>query len=698
MQTRKYRRTVKKGGMDKISKLVSSIQELVYPSNVTKSARTSRKKRGSQKHGAKKPLTSKEREQELLDKTISEVGHFMEADKKEREAAKKQREEAEKNAKLEQAKLKAIEGNRRKAEEEAKKAAAKEAEKKAKIAAEEDAKKAKIAAEEDAKKKAREEAEKKAREEAEKEATEEKHLLDNILNAIVENQPITEVLKPAFINKHHLLHLAVEKNSTVSLQSLLQFRPKIDVFDNDGKTPVEIAIQNENHELVRFLVENGASLKKNKMDSETFSIILQTKTKNLDVSWIDDENICSHITKVFPTFATKSYEKQYCIVFLLIAMLTQAYEEFCTIVIKGGKAIQLNFSAVPYPSDDIDVIIIPKYDSVDCKIIAQEAARFIETATGFSILDVPAPSNIMKISYKSPEKYIALADIGYGYNELKPELREKLYKDFKTKKLGGFGSINYLPSGNLILEKLYYIYAYSASSPLFKLQSAEVSDNIEVSENIAYIRVTNEKIDKQNTIVASLEKYKKTKTMDDVLLNTSDDYKELFVNATPKQIDGLIKQKHDNINDNMKGNMEKGGKIKGINVASQEIQNKIGKQFSLVQLAYMSQKYCVINNPEHISQNYCVNNNPEQLVDIGNNHFLEKSREQMLKLAGILNGGKVDREVMLRQFVDHYYSVFGFERDEMMDTLILHSIVHHEWLKPAIYRKPSNGEPYLFRP
>ena len=688
MQTRKYRRTMKKGGMDRVS---SFVYNSIWGNNSNKSTKKQKSKRGSQKHGAKKPLTSKEREQELLDKTILKVSSIIKEEQAKLDAEKKLMAETEAKAKADakkkEADEKARQGNERKAREDALKMAQKNAEKKAREEAEKKAR-------EDTEKKAREEAENKARVEAEKKATEEKHLLDNILNAIVENQSITEVLKPAFINKHHLLHLAVEKNSTVSLQSLLQFRPKIDVFDNDGKTPVEIAIQNENHELVRFLVENGASLKKNKMDSETFSIILQTKTKNLDVSWISDENVCSRITKVFPTFATKSYEKQYCIVFLLIAMLTEAYAEFCTIVIKGGKAIQLNFSEIPYPSDDIDVIIIPKYDSVDCKIIAQEAAKFIERVAGFSILDVMSPSNIMKISYKipstykGPEKYIALADIGYGYNELKPELREKLYKDFKTAKLDSFGSINYLPSGNLILEKLYYIYAYSASSPLFKLQSAEVSDNIEVSENIAYIRVTNEKIDKQNTIVASLEKYKKTKTMDDVLLNTSDDYKEQLENANLKQIDGLIKQKHDNINDNMKGNMEKGGKIKGINVATYELQygmDKYIKQYVLVQR-------------EHMSQKYCVNNNPEQLVDIGNNHFLEKSREQMLKLVGILSGGKVDREVMLRQFVDHYYSVFGFERDEMMDTLIIHSIVHHTWYNPAIYRKPSNGEPYLFRP
>jgi hypothetical protein len=137
----------------------------------------------------------------------------------------------------------------------------------------------------------------------------------------------------------------------------------------------------------------------------------------------------------------------------------------------------------------------------------------------------------------------------------------------------------------------------------------------------------------------------------------------------------------------MVGNMKTGGKIKGIHIATYELQHgmdKYMKQFALVQREYMS-------------TSYCVNDDPEQCVEYGNNHFLEKSREQMLKLAGILSGGTTDRAVMLRQFVDQYYSVFGFERDEMMDTLIIHSIVHHTWYNPTIYRKPSQGKPYLYR-
>jgi hypothetical protein len=605
MQTRKYRRTVKKGGMDKL--LPPSIGKFFG----SKSDKPTKKRRNKSKRDVIVDDRSvEEKEDVLLGETILKISDFMKKDKKEREAVKTEREEAEKNAKLEEAKRKAKEGNERKAIEEAKK-------------------KAKIQALKEARRKA-----------------DEKARLEKAL-------------------------LAEKKRSQKNPESKKEEKIVENVITNNTSTKDDV-----------FHLDNLVPL-----DPKTFRNTLENITAELDVSWISDENVCSHITKVFPTFATKSYEKQYCIVFLLIAMLTKAYAEFCTIVIKGGKAIQLNFSEIPYPSDDIDVIIIPKYDSVDCKIIAQEAAQFIEKATGFSILDVAAPSNIMKISYKGPEKYIALADIGYGYNELKPELREKLYKDFKTAELDRFGSINYLPSENLILEKLYYIYAYSASSPLFKMQTAEVSDNIEDSENIEYIRVTNEKIANQNSIKDSLEKYKTTKTMDDVLLNTSTDYIQQLKSANPKKIDGLIKQKHDNINDNMKGNMGKGGKIKGITVASQEIQKTIGhymKQFALVQVEYKSQIYCISGYDNHC-------------VDIGNNHFLEKSREQMLKLAGILSGRKDDPKVMLHQFIDNYYSVFGLKRDEMMDELIKYSILHHEWLKPAIYRKPSNGEPYLFR-
>ncbi len=591
MRTRKYRRTVKKGGMDKIKAFFG-----------LKSDKPTKKRRNKSKRDADN-RSVEEKEPELLDETILKISDFMKKDKIEREAAKKEREEAEKNAKLEEAKRKAKEGNRRKAEEEAQK-------------------------------KAKAEAAKEARRKADETARLEKALL------------------------------AEKKRSQKNPESKQEEKKVEHVITNNTSTKDDV-----------FHLDSVVSL-----DPETFRDTLRNITAKLDVSWISDENVCSRITKVFPTFATKSYEKQYCIVFLLIAMLTEAYDEFCTIVIKGGKAIQLNFSAVSYPSDDIDVIIIPKYDSVDCKIIAQEAALFIETVTGFSIRDVAAPSNIMKISYKSPEKYIALADIGYGYNELKPELREKLYKDFKTAELDRFGSIKYLPSGNLILEKLYYIYAYSASSPLFTLQSELLRTNME------YIRVTNEKIDEQNIIVASLEKYKTSKEMDKVLLEMSEAYKKQLENATPKQIDGLINQKRHNINDMIVGNMEKGGKIKGINVATYELQygmDKYIKQYVLVQR-------------EHMSQKYCVNDNPGECVDIGNNHFLEKSREQLIRIATILNTGKNIKST-IHAWINTYYSVFGFERDNIMDELILHSILYYPLYNPSIYRKQFDGTPMLFR-
>ena len=661
MKTRKYRRTLKKGGMDRIKKMLG------YSTKPTK-------KRQKKQKPQPKPLTSEERESKLLESTLDKMSKAFKEEYAiliAEEKARKEEAEAEKIA-IQQAEAdrKAREGNMRKAEEDAKEAAKK--------AANKAAKKARIEAENAPKNKKT----KYSSVMVESKIAEETQLLDNIKNTIMENQPITEVLKPSFINKHHLLHLAVQNNSVISLQSLLQFGPKIDVFDNDHKTPLQIAVETENHELVQFLVENGASFKNIPLDSKTFGMILNHKTDKLDVSWIHEENVCSHITKVFPTFANKSYEKQYCIVFLLIAMLTNAYSDFCDIVIKGGKAIQLNFTAVHYPSDDIDVIIIPKYEYVDCKMIAQTAAQFIERVAGFSILDVPAPSNIMKISYKvGPAKYIALADIGYGYNELKAELREKLYKDFRTADFAGFGTIKYLPAGNLILEKIYYIYHYSASSPLFEKQSAHVRNNLE------YIRSTNEKIDHQNAIIASLIKYKKSWKMDDVLNGMSDAYKEQFVGKNVEIIDRVIKQKLDNINIMKVGNLNKNGKIKGINGATHELKygmDKYIKQFALMQREYMSTSYCVDNNPEHC-------------IDIGNNHFLEKSREQLWYLAGILSGGTNQRDVMLRQFVHQYHSVFGGEPDVIMDTLIIHSILHHTWYKPAIYRKNTRGEQYLFR-
>ena len=171
--------------------------------------------------------------------------------------------------------------------------------------------------------------------------------------------------------------------------------------------------------------------------------------------------------------------------------------------------------------------------------------------------------------------------------------------------------------------------------------------------------------------------------MDDVLNGMTDAYKEQFVGKNVEIINRVIKQKLDNINIMKVGNIDKGGKIKGINGSTHELQYGI-PQFALMQREYMS-------------TSYCVNDVSEECVDIGNNHFLEKSREQLLYLAGILSGGTNQRDVMLRQFVDQYHSAFGGEPDVIMDELIIHSILHHTWYKPAIYRTNTREEQYLFR-
>ena len=521
------------------------------------------------------------------------------------------------------------------------------------------------------------------------------------------------------IDKHHLLHIACEKNSMSSFESLLNANPNIEEV-YDGKTPLNHAIEHNHPEIIQLLLDHGASTKEiytkiENLDNSVFKLLLKNISKKLgDVaSILQKQDLCAIIKKTFSTFSTSRDEQKYCTVFILLSLLCKAYDDFCDIVIKGGKAIQLNVTSISqykYNSDDIDIIIIPKYEYIHLESIAQEIGDFIVGVTGFSLLNVPDPSNIIKISYQSQEdgRFVALADIGYGYHKLTPSVRDKLYKDFIRKddfKFSGLiGSIKYLRLGNLILEKLYYIYAYSENNPLFLRQTEQVKQNME------YIKNTQASINTQKEIVASLYKYKnslykykKTPNFDAVLNRLKEPYKtELQKTTDPDQIESrFIKQKKDNINGLENGLVDTiNGKIiiRGLNPVNKELDFNMSEYI----------KYYILVQLTHKGSLYCVNDDKTLCVDIGNNHFLEKSREHLFTLATKMTSsdpGKMGQselpknpKQMLNMIINQYHTLFPENsNDHMMDTLIIHSILHHTWYKPAIYRKNTRGEQYLFR-
>lgn len=93
---------------------------------------------------------------------------------------------------------------------------------------------------------------------------------------------------------------------------------------------------------------------------------------------LDDtqENICTRIKKKYKSYFTSTdpseetniYNIMSCAIFIIFGMLSNKFKkkpEFkYNIIIKGGKAIQLAFGDVfiPYPSEDIDILILPKFN------------------------------------------------------------------------------------------------------------------------------------------------------------------------------------------------------------------------------------------------------------------------------------------------------------------------------------------------
>lgn len=691
--------TKKKGGMDRLKKiyysLINDIDALKKMEEERKKqekkARKKERKEAERLASMREPTEEEiaeeieKRESSLLKSTISKMRPFIieetENLKKEKEAAEKAKKDAERAAE--------------KAKREAEKAAAEQA-------------KLDAIAEETKRRQLKESRRLEHMNRIESKKTEkEKAELENIYKMIDSNMQMT--IDANIIDKHHLLHVACEKNSITSFESLLNANPNIEEV-YEGKTPLDHAIEHNHPEIIQLLLDHGACTKEiykkmENLDNNIFKLILKHISQKLIDGGVADilqnSDLCAIIKKTFSTFSTSRDEQKYCTVFILLALLCKAYHDFCDIVIKGGKAIQLNVTSSNYNSDDIDIIIIPKYEYIHLETIAQEIGDFIASITGFSLLNVPDPSNIIKISYQSQQdgRFVALADIGYGYHKLTPSVREKLYRDFIRKddfKIGGLtGSIKYLRLGNLILEKLYYIYAYSEDNPLFLAQTDQVKKDME------YIKNTQETINKQKEIVTSLRKYKLNRKFDAVLEGLSESYKTQLASTDTEQIETrFIKQKMDNIKSLENGLVDKSGKVtvRGLNPVYNELRFKMGeyiKQFALVQREYRGTVYC-------------INDDPNLCVDVGNNHFLEKSREHLFILAKYMTSrdpGKMDKtdlpkdpDQMLSMIINQYNTLFPEKsNDPMMDELIKYSILHHEWFKPTIWRKNSMGKTYVFR-
>ena len=93
--------------------------------------------------------------------------------------------------------------------------------------------------------------------------------------------------------------------------------------------------------------------------------------------------------------------------------------EQCYLILKGGKAIQMNCST-PYESNDIDILIVSNNDNVNKKELAIEISKLLLWMTTqqniikqMSMIEVVKLESLIKISMLTEYGFQALVDIGY---------------------------------------------------------------------------------------------------------------------------------------------------------------------------------------------------------------------------------------------------------------------------------------------
>lgn len=201
--------------------------------------------------------------------------------------------------------------------------------------------------------------------------------------------------------------------------------------------------------------------------------IYELRSIILDI--LEKTTMCEEIQKLFPSFKSTTNTTRYCA--LLFAIGTISYRIFkdMKIMIKGGKAIQMNLN--DYLSDDIDIIVVPqrgKYNTTETlKKTALLVAKLLlflmndpDKQPQFSILD-NEQSEIIKFSYKTPYSgFNAMSDISYRFSSIDPVLKTIAYKENIVEKKeftykGYVCQIRYHTLQNIVNERLFYLYKYS---------------------------------------------------------------------------------------------------------------------------------------------------------------------------------------------------------------------------------------------
>ena len=222
--------------------------------------------------------------------------------------------------------------------------------------------------------------------------------------------------------------------------------------------------------------------------NETLLPLMQNRYKSL----IEQEDYMCNIFKdripiVFKPATIIDYgpaiKKYFCFIFLVIGIISNKLMDLgiCSILLKGGKAIQLLTKNTPirYESDDIDILIITHETRMSSKQIAELICNLItKIDPNMTYIDLPRPvGSIMKLSLKLPDdRTIAIADIGYDdISTFSPVLRGVISSgstiQHKIEIVSGCTTrtdipdrkyilFNHMKSNDLVQEYLYWLIYY----------------------------------------------------------------------------------------------------------------------------------------------------------------------------------------------------------------------------------------------
>ena len=206
----------------------------------------------------------------------------------------------------------------------------------------------------------------------------------------------------------------------------------------------------------------------------------------------DETSMCNFIHDIIPAYKvtdTLSPDKKnmLCKLLIILGFLSKKLENECTILFKGGKAIQLNSYNNPeyseYISDDIDILIMnvtnKKYTP---RFISEQIGKFIVWIINKNNKDILSledkkiddEMSIYKISYKekasNPKTSIYTAMVDINYKDIDEDIKRIYeFKGSKTIELEYKEIVLKFKLPNitsLIMERIFFFYNYSSDTKL----------------------------------------------------------------------------------------------------------------------------------------------------------------------------------------------------------------------------------------